>query len=638
MNLWRKLAIQYSYSIYMQPPSIAHLPLPALVTDADGTLRSSQFGDVYFSREGGAQETEHVFLKGNHLPERWQHRESFTIGELGFGSGLNFLVTWRKFLETAPPSHRLHYLSFEQYPLTREMVENTHRHAGFDRGDEPFNQLLRHYPLRLPGFHRVHFDRVVLTLAFGDARALLPQLEEGAVDAWFLDGFSPAKNPELWGEDILREVARLSAPEATLATYSVASVVRHGLETHGFRLEKQKGFGRKKEMLIGSLSGRCARPTHVVRQTIVIGGGIAGCTVARALAERGIHVTLLERDKVASGASGNAAAVLYPQITKTWRAATWWHFTAYGFALRQLRRWKEEGLEFGFESPGMIKIPASDDEVEKLRGVNGRLGIDPDIATWLEGDAASEKLGLPLNAGGTWFPQGSWIRPAELCRALTQHANITLHEQTEITALARSADGWCAESAHGETFSAAAVVLCNAEAATRFIPGLAMGISAGQVSIIPATAAATKLRTILCHKGYMIPQGDAYLIGATYDHHDFSCAVTEHNHQRNLDALEKALPGWLLQKQIAGGRTSLRATTHDRLPHVGHAGDGLYTSTGFGSRGMVSAPLAAEIIASAIGGEIVPLTSELRKAIHPLRRQTSNISVRAKPSTAKNAS
>ncbi len=337
--------------------------------------------------------THHVFLAGNDLPRRWQTRARFTIGELGFGTGLNFLVTWRAFRDTAPATHRLHYISFEQFPFMQEMLAslyspprnggarggssaeigrcNPHLTSPF-QGEELSRQLIDRYPLRLPGIHRVEFERVTLTLCFGDARELLPQLEGANVDAWYLDGFAPAKNPELWGEELFRALAAASAPDATVATYSAAAAVREHLCAAGFTVEKRKGFGRKKDMVVGrrrlspcSADGSREPESHhmcVVGRTggsgsgggtppgatrlIVVGGGIAGCTAARALAERGHHVTLLEKHRIAAGASGNEAAVLYPPITKHWIARTEWYFTGYGFTLRQLARWREMGAGF----------------------------------------------------------------------------------------------------------------------------------------------------------------------------------------------------------------------------------------------------------------------------------------------------
>ncbi len=194
------------------------------------------------------------------------------------------------------------------------------------------------------------------------------------------------------------------------------------------------------------------------------------------------------------------------------------------------------------------------------------------------------------------------------------------------------AGAWSTQS--GEALEASQVILCAAQDAGRFLPGLKLGMSAGQVTLVAADAAREELRPILCHKGYIVPRGDHYLLGATYDHADFSCDVTAANHARNLDTARNALPGWLRRDDIIDGRTSLRATTPDRMPHIGEVEPGLYASTGHGSRGMISAPLAAEMIASWIDGDALPVTQALAHSVSP-RRQAASGTVAAKPSRAK---
>ncbi|MEJ0010836.1 MAG: FAD-dependent 5-carboxymethylaminomethyl-2-thiouridine(34) oxidoreductase MnmC [Alphaproteobacteria bacterium] len=365
--------------------------------------------------------------------------------------------------------------------------------------------------------------------------------------------------------------------------------------------------------------------------TLIVGGGIAGCAAARALAERGHDVTLLEKHAVAAGASGNEAAVLYPPITKTWLARTEWYFTGYGFTLRQLARWREMGLGFAAGSPGMVKLPSDAQDAARLAGVNSVLGLDASIAEWLEAEPLSQRSGMRAGSGGVWFAEGTWLSPAELCRALVQHPRIALREGTEAASLARHGDGWRVTTAEGETFDAAQVVLCAAQEVKRFLPHLQLGMSAGQVTRVAADGAPGP---IVCHKGYIVPRGDSCLLGATYDHADFSRAVTEANHARNLDAARAALPGWRIADAVTGGRTSLRATTPDRMPTIGEMEAGLYVSTGHGSRGMISAPLAAEMIASWISSGAPPVTQALAHSVSPLR-QTASATVSENPSRAK---
>ena len=190
-------------------------------------------------------------------------------------------------------------------------------------------------------------------------------------------------------------------------------------------------------------------------------------------------------------------------------------------------------------------------------------------------------------------------------------------------AVQKTADGWEVSTANDETIQTDLVVIAAAQEAQHLLPDITMpmGVSAGQVSVVPAAQGAQKLQCIISHRGYVIPQGDSYLLGATYDRIDISGTVTEKNHAENIQHARDALPSWHVEDPVYG-RTSLRATTPDRLPYAGQGAEGLYVSIGHGSRGMVSAPLAAEVIASEIAGETIPLNRELRRAIHPLRRAT----------------
>ncbi len=218
-----------------------------------GAPRSEQFDDVYFSAEDGLAETRHVFLAGNGLPEAWQGREDFTICELGFGTGLNFLASWKLFEETAQPAQRLHFISIEKYPLSGEQIDDALIHW-----DNPKNTVDTITPHRIAlckiyqeggGVFNLA-ERVRLTLVIGDVNEALPQLD-AHVDCWFLDGFKPSSNPEMWSNIVFENMARLSKSRASFATFTAAGFVRRGLQEAGFDVRKVPGFGRKRDMLVG---------------------------------------------------------------------------------------------------------------------------------------------------------------------------------------------------------------------------------------------------------------------------------------------------------------------------------------------------------------------------------------------------
>jgi tRNA 5-methylaminomethyl-2-thiouridine biosynthesis bifunctional protein len=215
---------------------------------------SREFNDLYFSADNGLAESAFVFLQGNNLPQGWQDTARFVIGETGFGTGLNFLSAWKLFEETTEPSCSLDFISFEKYPLSAADIDH-HLQPWSAAFGGRLQELLAQYPPILPGFHRlVLSEHVTLTLIFDDVNDAIPKLA-ASVDAWFLDGFKPATNPDMWRPTLFDNMARLSHTGTTLATYTAAGQVRRGLAEAGFTIEKVPGYGRKRHMTVGHYSG-----------------------------------------------------------------------------------------------------------------------------------------------------------------------------------------------------------------------------------------------------------------------------------------------------------------------------------------------------------------------------------------------
>lgn len=205
---------------------------------------STLFDDPYFSLDNGLAETRHVFLAGNGLPERF--RPGFRVAELGFGTGLNMLaalIAWRQ----AGAAGTLHFTSFEAFPMAATDIA-----AALEAFPEALAVAGPFLDAWARGERRFDLGGFAVEVILGDARDTLPDWA-GRADAWFLDGFSPAKNPELWGEALLAEVARHAAPGGTAATYTAAGFVRRGLEAAGFTVDRHPGFGRKRHMSVARL-------------------------------------------------------------------------------------------------------------------------------------------------------------------------------------------------------------------------------------------------------------------------------------------------------------------------------------------------------------------------------------------------
>lgn len=214
----------------------------------DGVPVSARFDDPYYSRHDGLAESRHVFLDGCSLPGGWASRERFCIAELGFGTGLNFCAAWHAWQQTAGPDAQLSFVSFERYPMrAAEMAQ------ALSVWPEIATEAAALTGLWKPAGGRFQLTASVsLHVIVGDAREALPAWT-GKADAWFLDGFAPARNPEMWGEALLGQISAHSNQGARLATYSAAGAVRRGLQAAGFEIEKRKGFGFKRDMLVGTL-------------------------------------------------------------------------------------------------------------------------------------------------------------------------------------------------------------------------------------------------------------------------------------------------------------------------------------------------------------------------------------------------
>jgi len=223
--------------------------------------RSDQFDDVYFSVQDGLAETRHVFLDGNNLPDSWLAKKNFNICETGFGTGLNFLAALKLWLDSPEDKrpNNLHFISFEKYPLSKEYIKE-HLYVWGELATS-LDMLLAKYPSDLERKnHKLDIaDGVSLTLIIGDVNEQIPLLKK-PVDCWFLDGFKPSSNPDMWSENVFNNMARLSREGSSFATFTAAGFVRRGLLAQGFDVRKVRGFGRKREMIVGNYSGdnKCA--------------------------------------------------------------------------------------------------------------------------------------------------------------------------------------------------------------------------------------------------------------------------------------------------------------------------------------------------------------------------------------------
>jgi tRNA 5-methylaminomethyl-2-thiouridine biosynthesis bifunctional protein len=632
--------------------------------DEHGQPLSRSYGDVYFSRANGLEETRHVFLAHNRIIERCQALPAggrLIIGETGFGTGLNFLCAWQAFAEHAPQDARLHFVSVEKFPLTQADLQ---RALALWPELAPYAaQLLAQYRAIHPGFQRLLLDggRVVLTLMVGDVLECLPQLD-ARVDAWFLDGFAPSKNPEMWTDALFTELARLSAPGATLATFTSAGFVRRGLIAAGFAMVRVKGFGHKREMLAGPFQAqqmqravpwfaRPALPTGE-RQAVVIGAGLAGCATAASLAARGWRVTLLERhDDVAREASGNPQGVLYLKLSAHGTALSRLIVAGFGHTRRLLER-LQRGIDW--DACGVLQLAFDAKEAER----QGKLAaaFPSDLLHVLSQDEAEQLAGIGLPAGGLFYPDAGWVHPPALCRQLVQHPLIELRPYQEALSLSRQEGRWRVAGENATLAEAPVLVLACAAEISRLLAeaNLPLKRIRGQISRLPASAASSALRTVVCAEGYVAPpRGGEHTLGASFDFHSADLTPSVAEHAGNLELLREIsldlaerLDAQTLDPATLQGRAAFRCTSPDYLPLVGPLAEqqafneayavlardarqipetpcpwlpGLYINSGHGSRGLITAPLSGELIAAWLENEPLPVPRDVADASHPNR-------------------
>ena len=666
-------------------------PLPPLIRNAELTWddsrlpRSTMFGDIYFSAQGPLEESRHVFLAGNDLPGRWQHNgegidRRFTVGEIGFGSGLNFLLTWQAWRATSSGYAGLHYLAFEQWPLRREDLRGLL--GNWPELDDLARQLLAGYPEHSAGLHRLTLaDDVTLDLYLDDA---LHGLEErhghdgNTVHCWYLDGFSPDRNPRLWSQPLMSGIARHSGPGTTFSTYSVAGIVRRNLQAAGFTTRKLPGFANKREMLAGELDSanrtsadtdgpdsarlpwfRIPRSGSVIqRQVVVIGGGLAGCATAASLSRRGWEVTLIDRQSsLASGGSGNSQAALQCRLSVDGSPLARFHLLAFLFAARHYRQLQQtRGL--AWHGTGVISLGRRQrrgrTNLDAAAGAGAEQQLvdcyDERVIKAMNAAQLSELAGVAVSEAGFFMPDGGWLNPARLCHVYCDDPNITLRLDSPVTSLQRQDDHWLVMS-QGQTIATApVVVLANAhEAATleqsAFCPLLPVR---GQVSLCKATAQSSRLACVVSGEKYLCPAEDGlHTVGASYQPGQEPLQIRDTDARTNLAALAAMLdPAAVQGLSVMDNRAALRCSSADRAPLIGalpdaaamkkefaklarnarsqaegraHHHGGLFINVAHGSHGLATCPLAAEIIAGLICDESLPVTSAELDTLNPAR-------------------
>jgi tRNA 5-methylaminomethyl-2-thiouridine biosynthesis bifunctional protein len=625
--------------------------------DAQGQPKSEEFDDFYFNTDSGIDESRYVFINPTQLQQRWQdHKGSFTILETGFGTGLNFILTWLEWItfqntkaktvkgnnaisnkgmgneenalshspQNQHVSNHLHFISIEKFPLDKKHIAQAL--ALFPELNHLTEQLIAEYPLLIKGFHSLQFKdhNMTLTLIFDDISSALPQLT-GPVDAWYLDGFAPAKNPDMWTDTLYASMARLSRANTSLATFTVASDVRRSLSASGFKLNKVPGFGMKRQMMHGTfiqsqgpIANRfdhikpwLAPPTKAIKHIAIIGAGIAGCTTAYALARRGIKVTIIDKHGIATEASGNPQGAMYAKLA----AGEATHSDIYVQGYLQSLRWLYQQLEpgDGWNNCGLIQLASTEKEVKRQQKFIEKTHYPKQLLHSLTREEASSISGLTMSSGGLFFPEAGWVSPLRLCQQLVKHPLIELQKMT-LSKLVKKDNDWQLISTSDakddgkekgndnnteNTYSH--VVIACANQSQKLLPNCYLPTKSirGQLTYLdkdtcdglmekktaPNNESCVKndqhtinLKTVLCGKGYIAPADNGkYCLGASYNIKDDDTQLRLSDQQKNFAYLEDFGEEFQnlhvrlneYDSTLLPGRTGFRCTTPDYLPMAG---------------------------------------------------------------------
>jgi tRNA 5-methylaminomethyl-2-thiouridine biosynthesis bifunctional protein len=664
-------------------------PEPIVPADVDfsdpESPRSPRFDDHYHAPGGAFAPALDIFLPGNGLPARWRGRDAFTMLETGFGLGNNFLATWAAWRADARRCMRLRFVSLEKHPL--HATDLLRALAG---SAEPglAAQLCGAWPPLTPDSHLLSFEggRVELLLVLGDAVERLRQVV-ASVDAFYLDGFAPARNPQMWEPGLFKALSRLAAPGATAATWTASAAVRDGLKQAGFTASAD---GRPATFAPRAPLRRPVARTGgaAVRRVAIIGGGLAGAACANALALEGLRCTVFDRHAQPAGAaSGNAGGlfhgVFHPEDgmhARAYRAAALAAAPAYARAT---------AAGVAGRCDGLVRLTPEHADETPLVDAMARSGLPAD---YLQAWTASQVQAAGGPGCAAWFyPGGGWIAPAALTRWWLQAEGVEWRGAAAVARLERRDDGWHLFDASGampEVFDA--VVFANAGDATTLwsraidTTGDARTIAAdwvapllatrGQVSIVAAAAPGLRAPARpIAGAGYALTLGDgSVMCGATTSADDPDTAVRLADHAHNLRQLaaitgsrlrvsapegfasadgDEHLAAALVERGQLHGRVGWRATAADRLPLVGavpaqpEEGDGalpdqprhwprvtgLFVASGFGSRGLTWAPLAGRLIAAWITDAPYPLPADLVDALDPARFATRKVRASRRP-------
>jgi tRNA 5-methylaminomethyl-2-thiouridine biosynthesis bifunctional protein len=634
---------------------------PISIEFKDGkTPYSPLFQDVYYTHGTGIEESNYVYLEGSGFTDALKNgpsKKNFTVGEIGFGVGLNFLLTARHFLENAKPDQKLTYITVEKFPVLIDDLKTLYQDST-DLGDLP-QELIQQYPVLVPGIHSLTFKngRVRLLLMLGEAKEMFSNLSlphDQRIEFWYWDGFAPNRNPEAFQDSLFQQLLSISAPAAKATSFTSAGWVRRGLQSVGYRIQKRPGYGFKRECIQVDFpelpkqesiqkpwfSAEGLKKAKREDQIAVIGAGLSGTAIARALAERGCRVTLLEQDQIAAHASGNSYGMFNVQLSKK---------------PNPISRFSQLSLTHFLRELNSLPLP-------RKKGIL-RLDANREPEDFITAMSTSEypETFFQQHQEGMLFPECGVLNPRKLCETRADHPNIQLirssvskviRGQNKIQ-LVDSQNTTIGEFDHVVYGTGASLVL-DRFLKDSLLESIPLRAIRGQVIHVQPTPESKTIDHCLVDSGYSSPLApeisgsNTHCIGATYQAKQVFPDQEQIDTETLLKEARERHPAFqsLRVDDVQFIRVGYRLSTPDKLPLIGPLCDpkklkdhyqpllrsgkeassvplpaepGEWLFTGMGSRGITFSSYGAEILSALMFGEILPIEADLWEHVHSAR-------------------
>ena len=579
----------------------------------NNTLFSEEFDDLYSSAKGAVAECNHVFIKGNNLNERFENlgeNSKFYIGEIGFGIGINFLTTCKSWLDHTKQNQVLEFYSFDKYLF--RLSDFIKLNVSCPDLKEYISELERNYPRNIQGAQKISLfgGRIILNLIIGEIDNTQEYIKlMDKVDAWYFDGFSPSKNPDLWSIKLFKCIHKSCHENTTFSTYTSSGLVKNNLTESGFNHSRAMGFSDKRHMLKGTVDTQLKKNTSNTK-VAVIGSGIAGCVLSYTLAKKGIEVDLYEKsDSICSGASSHELLVTYPRLSAHDTAFGSFTLHSYIFATNFYKQLKTDT----WKKTGVI-ILNHDAATEKRQSSLLEKRADGEIYRYIDPDEASEISGIDIKLNGLIYEDAGYILPEEMCKFLIESPKINIFTSSHIKSIKKNREVFNLNIGE-KKFEYQNVCVCAGSETANIVDIDGISIKRGQVTHIESLDNISRIKLPICAKGYISPRvNNIHLVGSSYSDSE-DTDLSEEEHLYNLNNLKLVIDE---EMNVITGQTGHRAVSKDHMPVVGMK-DGIYINTCHGSRASVTAPISAEIIASMIVDEAPPLMGRELESLSPER-------------------